>query len=123
MKIAGLIITYLMGVVFFVFGIMYFLHMLPHPPMSGDMSTYAELMERTGYMKVVKVLEIIFGGMLLINFKRPLAWLLLLPIVVNIFLFEVLIAKAPGLGAVLLILNFFMVYMNRESYKGLIAGK
>ncbi len=73
-----------------------------------------------GYMAVVKVLEIIFAIMLFANFKRPLVWLLLLPIVVNILLFEVFIAKQPGIGVVLLFLNFFMIYVNRNSYKGLI---
>ncbi len=120
MKIASLIITYLVGLVFFVFGLDYFIGFIPKPPMTGDAGTWAGILATSGYMAVVKILEVVGGGMLLANFKRPLAWLILLPIIVNIVLFEVCIAKAPGLGIALLVLNFFMLYVNRESYKGII---
>jgi hypothetical protein len=122
MKIAKLIITYLVGFVFFVFGGMFFLHM-PMPAMPGDAGVWAGIMVSSGYMAVVKVLEVVIGAMLLLNFKRTLAWLLLLPIVVNIALFEVCLAKAPGLGIVLVLLNLFMVYANKESYQGILKGK
>ncbi len=121
MKIATLIITYLVGLLFFVFGLNYFLNFMPKPPLEGDVKVYSELMFKTHYMLVVKILEIIIGAMLLINFKRPLAWLLLLPIVVNIVLFEVLIASQPGIGIALLLLNFFMLYVHREKYKTLLS--
>ncbi|AFK01634.1 hypothetical protein Emtol_0480 [Emticicia oligotrophica DSM 17448] len=120
MKIVNLIITYLVGLVFFVFGIEHFVHLLPKPEMTGDAATWAGILMSSGYMTVVKILEIAFGAMLLANFKRPLAWLLLLPIVVNIALFEVFIAKTPGIGIALLLMNSYMVYSNRETYKGLI---
>lgn len=58
--------------------------------------------------------------MLLINFKRPLAWLLLLPIIVGIAMSETFIFKTPGIGLVLLILNFFMIYVHREKYASII---
>lgn len=121
MKIATIVITYLLGLLFFVFGLNYFINFMPAPPMEGDVKVYSDLMNRTHYMTVVKILEIAFGAMLLINFKRPLAWLLLLPVVVNILMFEVLIAKQPGLGIALLILNFFMIYVHREKYKSIIG--
>jgi uncharacterized membrane protein YphA (DoxX/SURF4 family) len=120
MRIATLIITYLVGLVFFVFGLNYFINFMPVPPMEGDVKVFSELLHNTHYMVVVKILEILFGAMLLLNFKRPLAWLLLLPIIVNIVLFEVLIAKQPGLGIGLLLINFFMIYVHREKYKGLV---
>lgn len=119
MRIATLIITYLIGLMFFVFGLNFFLNFMPMPPLEGDVKVYNELMFKTHYMAVVKVLEILFGAMLLLNIKRPLAWLLLLPIVVNIVLFEVLIARQPGLGIVLLLLNAFMIYAHREKYKSI----
>jgi putative oxidoreductase len=120
MKIASLIITYLVGLVFFVFGANHFFNFIPNPPMTGDAGTWAGIMMTSGYMTVVKILEIVGGGMLLANFKRPLAWLILLPIIVNITLFEVCLAKAPGIGIALLALNAFMLYVNKDSYKGII---
>lgn len=120
MKIASLIITYLVGLVFVVFGSNHFFHFIPMPPMTGDSGTWAGILVSSGYMTVVKIFEVVGGLMLLSNFKRPLAWLILLPIIVNIVLFEVCIAKAPGMGIALLVLNFFMLYVNRDSYKGII---
>ncbi len=121
MKIATLIITYLIGLVFFVFGLNYFINFMPAPPMEGDVKVWGDIMHNSHYMMVIKILEILFGAMLLINFKRPLAWLLLLPIVVNITLFEVLISKQPGIGIILLLLNCFMIYVHRDKYKGIVS--
>ena len=120
MKIAGLIITYLVGLVFFVFGIDHFFHFFPMPAMTGDAGTWVGILATSHFLTVVKILEILCGIMLLANFKRPLAWLLLLPVIVCIALFEVLIAKTPGIGIALLVLNLFMVYVHREKYQTLL---
>jgi putative oxidoreductase len=121
MKIVSLVLTYLVGLVFFGFGLAYFFHLMPTPPMTGDSLKYMEVMGGSGYMNVVKALEVLFGGMLLANFKRPLAWLLLLPITINILMFEVFIAKDPAIGVLLVAINAFMIYVNRDSYKSLVA--
>lgn len=121
MKIVSLIITYLMGLLFFVFGLDYFLHFMPKPTMEGDIKVWADIMQKSNYMLIIKVFEVLIGAMLLINLKRPLAWLLILPIIVNITLFELLIAKQPGIGIALLLLNFFMIYVHREHYKGIVS--
>ena len=88
--------------------------------MTGDAGTWAGILVSSGYITVVKILEVFGGIILLANFKRPLAWLILLPIIVNIVLFEVCIAKTPDIGILLLVLNFFMLYVNRDNYKGII---
>ena len=54
---------------------------------------------------MVKVLEIIIGILLVIKPTRALALLLIAPIVVNIFLFEIVIAHKPGIGVALLLIN------------------
>lgn len=89
---------------------------MPMPAMTGDAGTWAGIMDSSHFLLIVKIMEIIFGLMLLINFKRPLAWLLLLPIIVGIAMSETLIFKSPGIGLVLLALNFFMIYVHREKY-------
>lgn len=93
---------------------------MPTPPMTGEAGTWAEIMTKTHFLTVVKIMEITFGAMLLLNFKRPLAWLLLLPIIVGITMTEVFIFKTPGIGLVLLALNFFMIYVHREKYASVI---
>jgi hypothetical protein len=87
--------------------------------MEGFTKMYMEVMMSTHSMKVVKELEIIFGGMLLVNFKRPLAWLLLLPVIVNLLVFEVLIVKQPDIGVLLILINSNMIYVYRDNYQSI----
>ncbi len=119
MKIATTVITYLVGLVYLVFGSNYFINFIPMPPMEGDTGAYMGLLFNSKYLLFVKLLEIIGAILLVANFKRALGVLILLPITVNILMFEVLIAKQPGLGILLLILNLFLVYANREKLKGI----
>jgi putative oxidoreductase len=122
MKIAKQIPAILLGLLFAVFGVMYFLKMMPAPPdMKGDMATFMSLFGSTGYMTVIKVLEVAIGLLLLLPKTRALALLLIAPITVNILLFEVCIAKAPGIGVALVLVNAIGIYLNREKYWGILA--
>jgi len=119
MKIANLIITYLVGIIYFVFGFNFFLHFIPLPPMEGDAGVFMGILAKSGYMTIVKFIEIPSAILLLVNYKRPLAWLLLYPITCNILIFEVLLAHKPTIGVVLFVLNSYMIYANKEHYKGI----
>ena len=121
MKFAKEIPAVLLGLVFFVFGLMFFLKMMPTPPMEGVMADYMKVMGNTGYITVVKVLEITIGLLLLIPKTRPLAMILIAPIIVNILLFELLVAKAPGIGVALTIINIIGLFMYRRRYAGIIG--
>ena len=92
MKYINLIPAYLLALIFIVFGANFFLHFITMQPMTGDAGTFAGILYTTGFLTVVKVLEITVGALLLFNKTRPLALLLIAPIVVNIFLFEILIS-------------------------------
>jgi putative oxidoreductase len=121
MKIATTVSTYLVGLVYTVFGLNGFLHFIPMPPMSGDAGAFAGILMSTGFMQVVKIIEIICGVMLLANFKRPLAYILIAPITVCILLFEILIAKTPGIGIVLTALVAFGLYSFRDRFWPIVA--
>ncbi len=121
MKIAKHIPAYLLAFVFVVFGIIYFLKLMPIPPMTGDILTFNNLFTASGYMTFVKVLEVSFGLLLIFPKTRALGLLLILPIVVNILCFEVFIAKQPGIGVALIIINAVGIYFNKEKYKGILA--
>ena len=69
---------------------------------------------------VIKTLEVVVGLLLFIKPLRALGLLLLAPIVVNILLFELLIAQAPGIGVLLLLLNGIAIYQHKEKYIGII---
>ena len=120
MKIVKQLPSYLLGLPFVIFGAAYFLHLMPEQPMTGDSATYMTLMSSTGYMGIVKALEVICGLLLLIPKTRNLGYLLIAPIVVNILIFEVCIAHQPGIGVLMLVLNAVGIYLNKDKYMGIV---
>ncbi len=108
--------AFLLALVFIVFGSNYFLNFIPNQPMPGDAGTFIGLLFSTKYLLVVKVLEIVIGLLIVFPKTRALALLLIAPIVVNILLFEVLIAKMAGIGIVLILLNAIAIYQLKEKY-------
>ena len=84
--------------------------------MAGDAGAFAGLLYTTGFLAVVKVLEIVFAVLLIVPATRALAALLIAPISINILLFELLIAHQPGIGILLVILNALLIYINKEKY-------
>ena len=121
MKIAKHIPAYLLAFVFVVFGASYFLKFIPMPALTGDPLTFMTLFGGSGYMTLIKILEIAFGLLLLLPKTRALGLLLILPIVVNILCFEIFIAKQPGIGVALLIVNLVGIYFNKEKYQGIVS--
>jgi len=73
MNIIKQIPAYLLALVFIVFGLNFFLHFIPMPPMAGDAGAFAGLLYKTGYLLVVKVLEVSIGILLLVPATRALA--------------------------------------------------
>lgn len=116
MKYLNQIIATLFSLPFLVFGANYFFHFIPMPPASGDVGAYMGILFSTKYLLVVKIMELLFSLMILFNFKRAFALVLIAPIVVNIVLFELLIAHQPGIGIVLLIINLFLLYRYKDKY-------
>jgi hypothetical protein len=121
MQIAKHIPAYLLGALFLFAGANHFLHLTPMPPMTGDPATFMALMGGSGYMDIVKVLEVLIGILLIVPKTRALALILIAPIVVNILLFEVCIAKAPGIGVALVLVTAVGIYLNREKYTSIMA--
>lgn len=121
MKIVTLVANGLIGLVYVVFGLNFFFHFIPMPPMSGDSATFIGVLASTGFMTVVKVLEIVIGLFILGGVQRPLMYVLLMPITLNILLFELLIAKQPGIGVVLTGLLAFLIWNSREKYLPMVS--
>lgn len=95
------------------------------PPMSEIASQFMYVFFSTGYIFVIKVLELVIGIMLLIPRTRRLALILIAPIVVNIFLTEFLVIKPPIAEAIpailVLVLNVIGIYQNRSAYMSIIT--
>ena len=85
-----------LGLVFIVFGLNYFLKFLPvpSPPEDSPAAQFMGAMFVTGVLTVIKILEIAGGILVAIPKTRNIGLLVLGPIVVNILLFNIFIA--PG---------------------------
>jgi putative oxidoreductase len=122
MKIANLVINILVGLAYTVFGANFFFNFIPMPPMTGDPAAFIGVLASTGFMTVVKVLEIVGGLMLLSGVQRPLGYVILMPITVVIMLFEIFISKQPGIGILLFLLLSFLIWSNRERFLPVVAA-
>ena len=122
MNILKQIPAYLLAIAFFVFGLNFFFHFMPKQPTpTGDAGTFIGVIYSTGFLKIVKILEILFAILIAIKATRALGLLLIAPIVVNIFLYEIVIAHQPGIGVALVALNALAIYLSKEKYQSIIG--
>ncbi|HEX4448775.1 MAG TPA: DoxX family membrane protein [Polyangiaceae bacterium] len=114
----------LLGLVFFVFGLNFFLHFIPQQPMPAAAGAFAGAMFATGYLFVlVKVVEVASGLLLLAGRFVPLALTLLAPIVVNIVFFHAFLAPAGiAVPLVVLALELFLAWSYRDVFRPMLAA-
>jgi hypothetical protein len=112
--------AFLLAFLFLFAGINYFFPLAPMPTMTGNQKAFFDLFGPTGYMAVIKVIEIIGGILILLPARRALAITLLAPISLNIFLFELCILAAPGIGIALIALNAIVIFQEKEKFKSLL---
>jgi putative oxidoreductase len=111
----------LLGLIFVVFGLNYFLQFLPMPPIQGPAATFFGGLIASGYvLQTVKVVEVIAGALLLGNRFVPLALTLLSPIIINIVAFHTV--TAPGakdavLPLVILALEVVLAWRYRDAFR------
>lgn len=117
----------LLGLVFIIFGLNFFLNFLPNPPMEegSPPAMFIGAMYSTGFLGFVKILEILGGVLTAIPKMRRLGLLILGPIVVNILAFNIFVA--PGgwtQPPVLVVVIFagFLLWAERKSFTALIKG-
>lgn len=115
----------LLGLIFFVFGLNFFLHFIPQPPPSGPAGAFAGAMFATGYLFVViKVVEVLSGALLLVGRFVPLALAVLAPIVINIVFFHAFLAPSGiALPIVVLALELFLAWSYRSVYRPMLATR
>ncbi|MDF5690221.1 hypothetical protein [Aquirufa aurantiipilula] len=115
-----LIPTILLAFLFLFGGINFFFEFVPTPPMSGNQAVFFNLMVPTGFMRIVKILEIVGAVLLLIPSKRALSLLILSPIALNIFLLELFVLGGLGAGPLLIILIGIIAYQEFDKFKALL---
>jgi putative oxidoreductase len=117
MKIVALIARILLGLIFFVFGLNGFLHFIPMGPMpTGVAGQFAGALMQSHYMPIVSVLQIVGGALLLVNRYVPLALVLLGPVIVNIFLFHLLMDRKGLPMAFLVVILWGIVALRYRQY-------
>jgi len=120
MKHLNTILSVILALPFVLFGPSHFFHYMPEPQMEGDPAVFGGLLVNSGYMTLIKIFEIVLGVMIMFNLQRPLALLLMAPIVLNILFFELFIAHMPGIGIILTILNAVLIYRYRKNYMSIV---
>jgi uncharacterized membrane protein YphA (DoxX/SURF4 family) len=122
MKIVTVIARVLLGLIFVVFGSNAFLHFLPMPPLpKGVTGEYLHAFFESGYVYVIGGLQVIGGLLLLIGRFVPLGLTILGAIIVNIWIFHVLMAPEGVPPAIVVtILELFLVWRYRDAFRGIL---
>ena len=124
MNKAQLIIRILFGLILVIFGSNKFLHFMPMPPMPEAAGAFMGALVDSGYlMTLVALVEIVAGVSILINKYKTLALVILLPVILNAFLFHLFLDLSGIAGsAVALMMKMFLMYANKESYRSLLKS-
>ena len=126
MKLASTIARYLLGLIFVVFSLNFWLHFMPipMPPEGSNAANFMGAIYMSGFLTVVKVLELVSGLLLLAGKFINLALAILGPIVINIVLYHVVILGAGyGMAVVLCVLALVALLSRKEFLGSLLAAK
>lgn len=126
MKIAVIIARTLLGLIFFVFGLNFFLHFIPMPPPGpGKAGAFEGGLFESGYFfPFMKIIEVVSGLFLIINRFTAFFLLLLFPITINIFLFHAFLAPSGlAMGGLMLVLHLFLGVAYGKYYSAVFTGR
>lgn len=127
MSKVSLVSRYVLGLIYFVFGLNGFLQFLPQPPLPETaMGFLGGLMSAGYFFPFLKGTEVLMGALLLSGFAVPFALIVLAPITINILLFHTILT--PGLQnavlpVVMVLLSFAAAYNYWSTFKPLFAKK
>jgi len=126
MKKATIISRILLGFIYLVFGLDYFLHFIPYEPHhTGRVAAFkAGLIRVVYFYPMITSIQIVGGIALLINQYAPFFAVVLFPISVNVFLYHTILVPSGWLmGVLLLVPNLFLGYAYRKYYRGMFVRK
>ena len=119
-----LITRIILGLIFTVFSINFFVPFLPMPEPTPEAGAFLGALMDSGYMfYFIKIVELVGGIMLLIGICIPFALVLLAPIVVNIFLFHIFLDPAGFMmGLFIFLLEFYLLYHYRSVFSNICSN-
>lgn len=115
----------LLGLVFTVFGLNFFLHFLPTPPPPPRAGAFAGALFASGYLfPLLKTTEVVAGLLLLGGRFVPLALAILAPIVINIVGFHLFLAPSGiALPLVVLALELYLAWTYRAAFAPMLRAR
>ena len=126
MKRPVLISRVLLGFLYLVFGLDYFLHFIPYQPLhTGKTGAFIAGLKGVGYFyPMIKVIQITGGLSLLFNRYAPFFAVVLFPISLNVLLFHTILVPSGWLmGVTLMVPNLLLGYGYRKYYRGMFTAK
>ena len=126
MKHTTTIARVLLGVLYLIFGLDYFLRVSPYQPAhTGAPEALKAGLIGTGYIyPMMKSMQVLGGLSLIINRYAPFSAVVLFPISLNVFLFHTILVPSGWLmGVLLLAPNIYLGYAYRKYYAGLFVRK
>jgi uncharacterized membrane protein YphA (DoxX/SURF4 family) len=125
MNIITTIARVLLGLIFVVFGLNFWFNFIamPQAPAGSPPALFFAAIYPTGFLAVVKVIEVVGGALLLSGRFATLGLTLVGPVVVNIVLFDIFLAGAFNpLGAAVAVFSLIVLYGKRENFAGLLKA-
>ncbi len=124
MKYLPTIAGILLGVLFLMASVTFFLHMVPEPKFvaGSPVALFMGAFGPTGYLAVVKAFELIGGILVMIPRVRNFGLLVLGPVLVNILTFGFLIDKSAlnGMTFLVVALALHLLWCGRKAFAGLL---
>ena len=122
MKITVLISRLILGFLYLVFGLDYFLHFIPYQPLhTGVTGAFVAGLKGVGYFyPMIKTIQVLAGLSLLLNRYPAFAAVVVFPISLNVLLFHtILVPSGWYMGLLLVIPNLLLGYGYRKYYSGM----
>jgi putative oxidoreductase len=127
-NIPVLIARIILGLIFFVFGLNFFLHFIPNNTQpEGKAAAFLGGLFQSGYIfPLIKVIETICGVLLLANRYIALVLVILMPISINILLFHSVLQTGGmpiTISLLIIISQLYLAWAYRDYYKQLFIAK
>jgi putative oxidoreductase len=124
MKMTTIIIRSLAGLLLLFASISYFFHLFPEPPLTGNMKTFNDGIVASGYlMPLVKTVELLCGIAFVTSKFTRVAYIVLMPISINILFVHLCLApEGIPVAVFLFAANVFLIYTKWDSYKYLFTA-
>lgn len=116
---------FLLGGVFLIFGLNYFFNIMPLDTLEGDAAKFMSGLSNAVYfMPLLKVTEVIMGLFLIIGLYVPFVLVVLMPINLNILLFNLFfeLSSIP-ISLVMIASHLYLAWVYRNNFRNLFEGQ